>query len=62
MQARAYYRRQCHHQPSMAPFVDAAAPLPVTEALGRDNIALPISPVLGADQAREVVAAIAAAA
>ena len=35
--------------------------LPVTEALGRDNIALPISPVLGADQAREVVTAIASA-
>ena len=33
----------------------------VTEALGRDNVALPISPVLGADQAREVVAAIASA-
>ena len=62
VQARGYYRRQCHHQPSMAPFVDAAAPLPVTEALGRDNVALPISPVLGADQAREVVAAIASAA
>ena len=61
VQARAYYRTQCHHQPSMAPFVDAAAPLPVTEALGRDNIALPISPVLGAAQAREVVAAIASA-
>jgi len=33
----------------------------VTEALGRDNIALPISPVLGAAQAREVVTAIASA-
>ncbi|MFZ0385760.1 MAG: DegT/DnrJ/EryC1/StrS family aminotransferase [Solirubrobacteraceae bacterium] len=62
VQARAYYRRQCHHQPSMAPFADAAAALPVTEAFGRDNVALPISPVLGADQAREVVAAIASAA
>jgi dTDP-4-amino-4,6-dideoxygalactose transaminase len=61
VQARAYYRRQCHHQPSMASFVELAAPLPVTEAIGRDNIALPISPVLGDDQAREVVAAIAAA-
>jgi dTDP-4-amino-4,6-dideoxygalactose transaminase len=62
VQARAYYRSQCHQQPSMAPYVNGTAPaLPVTEALGRDNIALPISPVLGADQAREVVAAIASA-
>ena len=62
VQARAYYRRQCHHQPSMAPYLNGVTPaLPVTEALGRDNIALPISPVLGADQAREVVAAIASA-
>lgn len=63
VQARAYYRSQCHQQPSMARFVNGAAPaLPVTEALGRDNIALPISPVLGAEQAREVVAALATAA
>jgi dTDP-4-amino-4,6-dideoxygalactose transaminase len=62
VQARAYYRTQCHHQPSMAPYLNGGAPaLPVTEALGRDNVALPISPVLGAEQAREVVAAIAAA-
>src|ERR1700722_13442560 len=39
VQARAYYRRQCHQQPSMAPYLDgASAALPVTEALGRDNI------------------------
>jgi dTDP-4-amino-4,6-dideoxygalactose transaminase len=62
VQARAYYRAQCHHQPSMARYLDGAGPtLPVTEALGRDNIALPISPVLGAAQAREVVDAIASA-
>ena len=48
--------------PSMAPYLRGTTPvLPVTEALGRDNIALPISPVFGADQAREVVAAIASA-
>ena len=35
--------------------------LPVTDALGAENIVLPISPVFGADQAREVVAAIARA-
>ncbi len=58
VQARAYYRRQCHQQPAMAPFIDRAPSLPVTERLGAENIALPISPVLGADQAREVVAAL----
>jgi dTDP-4-amino-4,6-dideoxygalactose transaminase len=62
VEARAYYRRQCHQQPSMARYLNGVTPaLPVTEALGRDIIALPISPVLGADQAREVVAAIASA-
>ncbi len=61
VQARGYYRTALHRQPSMAPFVDGLSPLPVTDALGATNIALPISPVLGADQAREVVAALAAA-
>jgi dTDP-4-amino-4,6-dideoxygalactose transaminase len=62
VQARAYYRSQCHQQPAMAPYLGDRPPvLPVTEALGRDNIALPISPVLGDEQAREVVAAIASA-
>ena len=60
IQARAYYRSQCHQQPSMAPFAPPAT-LPVTEALGAEIVALPISPVLGDDQAREVVAAIASA-
>jgi len=59
IQARGYYRRPLHLQPAMAPFVERQAPLPVTEELAATNIALPISPVLGEDQAREVVAAIA---
>jgi dTDP-4-amino-4,6-dideoxygalactose transaminase len=46
----------------MAPYADAAQTLPVTDALAAENLALPISPVLGADQAREVVAALARAA
>jgi dTDP-4-amino-4,6-dideoxygalactose transaminase len=62
VQARGYYRVPLHRQPAMAPFVVDQTPLPVTDALAAENIALPISPVLGADQAHEVVAAIARAA
>ena len=60
--ARGYYRRPLHRQPAMEPFVAELGPLPVTERLGATNIALPISPVLGPEQAAEVVAAFAAAA
>ena len=49
VQARAYYRRPLHAQPAMAPF---------TAGL---DVALPISPVFSAAQAREVVTTIAAA-
>jgi dTDP-4-amino-4,6-dideoxygalactose transaminase len=61
IQARGYYRTPLHRQPAMAPYIDAAVPpvLPVTDELSARNIALPISPVLGADQAAEVVAALA---
>ena len=62
VQARAYYRTPLHRQPSMAPFVDSSLRLPVTEALGAHNIALPISPVLAPAQAREVVDVLAGAA
>lgn len=59
VQARAYYRRQCHQQSAMAPYLNGARPsLPVTERLGAEIVALPISPVLGPEQAREVVAAV----
>jgi dTDP-4-amino-4,6-dideoxygalactose transaminase len=58
---RAYYRRPLHEQPAMAPYIDGLVPLPATTELAAGNLALPISPVLGADQARAVVAAIAAA-
>ena len=57
--ARGYYRMPLHRQPAMAPFVDSPPALPVTEDLGAHNIALPISPVLGPGQAREVIAALA---
>jgi dTDP-4-amino-4,6-dideoxygalactose transaminase len=60
IQARSYYRTPLHRQPSMAPFLDAPPSLPVTDELAAHNVALPISPVLGPDQAAEVVAALAA--
>jgi dTDP-4-amino-4,6-dideoxygalactose transaminase len=44
----------------MAPFADHAS-LPATDELARTNFALPMSPVLSAEHADEVVAAIAAA-
>jgi dTDP-4-amino-4,6-dideoxygalactose transaminase len=61
VQARAYYRTPIHRQVAMAQFAADAPPLPVTDALARANIALPISPVLGAEQASEVVTALAGA-
>jgi dTDP-4-amino-4,6-dideoxygalactose transaminase len=64
VQARAYYRRPLHAQPAMAPFtagLDPASRLPNTIALAATNVALPISPVFSAAQAREVVTTIAAA-
>ncbi len=62
VQARGYYRVPLHRQPSMAPYVDGVGPLPVSEEIAATNIALPISPVLGPEQARDVVTALAAAA
>jgi dTDP-4-amino-4,6-dideoxygalactose transaminase len=62
IEARAYYRTPLHRQPAMAPYVPAGLELPVTDALAADILALPISPVLSAAQAEEVVAALAGAA
>lgn len=59
--ARPYYRRPLHRQPAMASFVGPGLTLPATDELSATNLALPISPVLGDEQAREVVAALAAA-
>jgi UDP-N-acetyl-3-dehydro-alpha-D-glucosamine 3-aminotranferase len=61
VQARGYYRVPLHRQPAMAPFVSELAPLPGTDAVAAENIALPISPMFGAEQAAEVVAALARA-
>jgi len=54
--ARAYYRTPVHRQPAMASF--AAGPhLPATDELARAHLAIPISPLLSAEQAAQVVAA-----
>jgi dTDP-4-amino-4,6-dideoxygalactose transaminase len=57
IQARGYYRTPLHRQPAMAPYAGGAW-LPVTDELAAGNIALPMSPVLGVEQAREVVGAV----
>ena len=58
IQARGYYRTPLHRQPAMAPW-GAGLDLPVTEELARTNLAIPMSPVLTAYDAAEVVGAIA---
>ncbi len=57
VQARSYYRVPVHEQPAMREFAPTVT-LPGTEEAARGNLALPISPVLGEDAAREVVAAV----
>jgi dTDP-3-amino-3,4,6-trideoxy-alpha-D-glucose transaminase len=60
IQARGYYRTPLHRQPALAPYGEGAE-LPVTDQLARTNLALPMSPTLSAEQARQVVASIATA-
>lgn len=60
VEARGYYRTPIHRQPAMAPWA-RGVDLPVTDELARTNLALPISPVLSAEQAQEVTRALAAA-
>jgi dTDP-4-amino-4,6-dideoxygalactose transaminase len=55
--ARSYYRVPVHAQPGMREFAPRRA-LPGTERAARTNLALPMSPVLDAAQAEEVVAAV----
>jgi len=55
--ARGYYRLPVHRQEAMAPF-GAATDLPVTDEVARTHVALPMSPVLSARQANEVVATV----
>jgi dTDP-4-amino-4,6-dideoxygalactose transaminase len=59
IEARGYYRTPLHRQASMSQYT-SDTPLPITDALSRDNLALPMSPALTASQAGEVVAALAA--
>ena len=54
--ARVYYRVPTHEQPGMREWTPAT-PLPGTAEAARTHLALPISPVLGAEQAAEVVGA-----
>ncbi|MBV9943529.1 MAG: DegT/DnrJ/EryC1/StrS family aminotransferase [Solirubrobacterales bacterium] len=58
--ARGYYRVPLHRQEAMAPYAPSAGALPATDELARTNLALPMSPALGPDQAAQVVAALAA--
>ncbi len=61
IESRSYYSVPIHRQPSMARFAGGQGALPVTEELGRTNLALPIGPALTRAQVDEVVAALARA-
>ena len=52
---KIYYRVPAHRQPAMAEW-GAGVALPATDELARTHVAIPMSPVLGAEQAAEVVA------
>jgi dTDP-4-amino-4,6-dideoxygalactose transaminase len=54
---KAYYRRPIHLQPAMTRYANGAA-LPATDEIAATHLAIPMSPVLGREQAGEVVAAI----
>ena len=57
---KAYYRTPIHRQPAMAQW-GAGVELPATDEVARTHLAIPVSPVLTAEQAAEVTATIAAA-
>jgi dTDP-4-amino-4,6-dideoxygalactose transaminase len=57
---RAYYRTPVHRQRAMAPYADSAA-LPGTDEAARTHLAIPMSPVLSAEDAAEVTAAVRSA-
>ena len=54
---KPYYRRPLHRQPALEAYA-AGVELPVTDALAESHLAIPMSPVLGAEQAAAVVAAV----
>jgi dTDP-4-amino-4,6-dideoxygalactose transaminase len=53
---KAYYRVPAHLQPAMRPWANGVV-LPGTDEAARTHLAIPMSPVLSAEQAAEVVAA-----
>jgi dTDP-4-amino-4,6-dideoxygalactose transaminase len=55
--ARAYYRVPAHLQPAMRDWGGPGLELPGTAEAARTHLAIPMSPVLSAEQAAEVVAA-----
>jgi dTDP-4-amino-4,6-dideoxygalactose transaminase len=57
---KAYYRTPVHRQPAMAQF-GGGLELPATDEVARTHLAIPMSPVLGGEQAAEVAAAVRAA-
>lgn len=57
---KAYYRTPIHLQPAMAEW-GASTSLPNTDAVAASHLAIPVSPVLTAEQAAEVTATIRAA-
>jgi dTDP-4-amino-4,6-dideoxygalactose transaminase len=57
---RAYYRTPIHRQPAMREWARDVE-LPATEEAARTHVAIPMSPLLSEQQAREVVAAVASA-
>ncbi|HEY2638225.1 MAG TPA: DegT/DnrJ/EryC1/StrS family aminotransferase, partial [Solirubrobacteraceae bacterium] len=59
VQARVYYDRPLHRQPALAAWADGVA-LPATDEAARSHLALPMSPLLGAEQAAEVTEAVRA--
>ena len=57
--AKAYYRVPVHRQPAMRAIAGGVS-LPVTDDLAATHLAIPMSPVLTAEQAAEVTAAVRA--
>ncbi len=56
---KAYYRTPVHEQPAMREYA-GGADLPATAEVARTHLAIPISPVLSAEQATEVTGAVRA--
>ena len=50
---KAYYRTPVHEQPAMREYADGVE-LPATAEVARTHLAIPMSPVLSAEQAAEV--------